>query len=106
MASPLVTGTAANERFVHVQDLADSVAEDPQLEAEIKADPVRALHRRAAAPPEDTRGLVLMVILAAIAALVIVAAIVFAFRKETVPPELIALGSAALGGLVGTRIKG
>ena len=100
---------AAAGRYLWVSELADRVAEDFDLEQEIRKDPVRALHRHAA-PTSDRWGdrwgsTMLMVILGAIAAGVIVATGIFAVSKITVPPELIALGSAALGGLVGSRLR-
>lgn len=94
-------------RFELVSELADRVAEDEDLEEEIRRDPVRALHRHAAQTSDRRSSAWLMIILGALAAGVIVTVAAFAFvgRGDKVPPELIALGSAALGGLVGSRLK-
>ncbi len=88
-----------------VLELALELPHDDDLLNEIKSDPLRSLVRHASSPGEERRTLWISGILGLITILVLVAIVVLPSQGKSVPPELVALGSAALGGLVGTQVR-
>jgi hypothetical protein len=91
------------DKFRSVLDLAVQVAHDESLREEIVRDPVKALLRHGEPPGEERK--LITIILGLFAAGVLVAITVFAAQGGKAQTELIALGSAALGGLVGTQAR-
>ena len=89
-------------------ELADRVAQDPQLQEQIKADPVTAI-RELAASPLQTDALIYRRVVSALGLTVLIAvsgaiylnAISSAAYAHVVPDAVIALGSAAVGALAG-----
>jgi len=87
--------------------LAEQVAQDPQLQEQIRADPVAAIANLAAPLQSDVwiyrvvvSGLVLTVLIALVGA-VILAAMSSKDWAYAIPDVLVALGSAAVGALAG-----
>jgi len=95
---------STESRYQYVIDLALQLPRDPALAQEFRDDPLHALVRHSVHPDEKRTAWV-TVILGVISVLVLIAIIGFAMNKTSVPPELVALGSAALGGLVGTQAR-
>jgi hypothetical protein len=87
----------------YVRDLANRVAQDPQLANEIKQDPEAALARIAEPPLPDTTVYKIVVSALGLAVLIaLVGAIILLAQKER--PDLAvlsAIGSAAVGALAG-----
>jgi len=83
-------------------ELAERVAQDPSLEAEIRADPVRAL--ASIATPLQTDVWIYRMVVAALGLVVLIAisgSIYLANTQSGVPDAVISLGSAAGGALAG-----
>lgn len=88
--------------------LAEQVAKDPQLQEQIKADPVTAL-ANLAAPPLQSDVWIYRMVVAALGLTVLIAitsAVVLSAKSSkewayTIPDAVIALGSAAVGALAG-----
>ena len=85
-----------------VSELAVRAAQDPALQAQIKADPVTAI-ANVAAPLQTDVWIYRMVVgaLGLVVLIAIIGAIVLTFKGQTVPDVLTALGSAAVGALAG-----
>ena len=85
-----------------VSELAVRTAQDPALQAQIKADPVTAI-ANVAAPLQTDVWIYRMVVgaLGLVVLIAIIGAIVLTFKGQTVPDVLTALGSAAVGALAG-----
>jgi len=88
--------------FRSVTKLADAIEKDPNLLAEVQADPKQALRKLAA--PLDTDVLIYRIVVSALGAAVLIAlvgAIALSFASSTIPDLLTAIGSAAVGALAG-----
>lgn len=83
-------------------ELAVKVAQDPNLQAQIKADPVNTI-ASIAAPLQNDVWIYRLVVssLGLVILLAIIGAIVLTFKAQTVPDVMTALGSAAVGALAG-----
>ena len=85
-----------------VSDLAVKIAQDPQLEADIKANPAAAIANLAAPVPDTLVYRMVVGALGAAVLLTVIGAIVLvAIGKGEIPASIIALGSAAVGALAG-----
>ncbi len=86
-----------------VEDLARMVQQDPKLEAELRADPRRALEQVAAPPLLWDVWIYRTVVgvLGLVAIVAIVGTIMLANTTNGIPDALISLGSAAVGALAG-----
>jgi hypothetical protein len=94
----------AVERVESVSELAARVAEDSELERQLKEDPEGTL-RRVAAPIETDRWIYRMAVMALGATMlaVVVSALVLKLNDSEagIPDALVAIGSGALGALAG-----
>ncbi|CAN5207033.1 hypothetical protein BH10ACI1_BH10ACI1_20010 [soil metagenome] len=85
-----------------VSELAYKVANDPAFEAEVKADPIKAISNVAAPLPDTFVYKIVVISLGATVLLTVIGAIVLvAIGKGEIPASIIALGSAAVGALAG-----
>lgn len=85
-----------------VSELAVKVAQDSELQQQIKTDPVNTIASIAA--PLATDAWIYRMVVAALGLGILLAmmgAIVLTFKAQTVPEVLTALGSAAVGALAG-----
>lgn len=83
-------------------DLADLVASDPALQAEVRSDPAGALQRLAA--PLETDPWIYRIIVLALALTmlsVVVASFALVLFDKAIPDVLVALGTAAVGAVAG-----
>ena len=89
-------------RVQSVSELAVKVAQDADLQAQIKADPVTAI-ANVAAPLQNDVWIYRLVVgaLGLVVLLAILGAIILTLKGQTVPDVLTALGSAAVGALAG-----
>ena len=91
-----------NERIKTCSELAVKVANDPELQARIKADPVEAIANLAAPLQSDVWIYRMVVGALGLAVLLgIIGAIVLPGMGKDIPEAIIALGSAAVGVLAG-----
>ena len=83
--------------------LAARVESDPELQAQIKSDPVAAINSLVSSPLESDVW-IYRVIVGALSFVVVVSvlgAVILALKSLDVPDALVALGSAAVGALAG-----
>lgn len=91
-------------RFRSVSELADRVARDPELAADIRANPEAALARMADRPLDTDNWIYRIVVISLGLALLGSLAGLIALSWEsakTIPDGLVAIGSAAVGALAG-----
>jgi hypothetical protein len=91
-----------NERIQTCSELAVKVANDPELQARIKADPVQAIANLAA--PLQTDVWIYRMVIGALGLAVlfcVIGAFILAGMGKPIPDVIVALGSAALGALAG-----
>jgi hypothetical protein len=84
-------------------DLAELVASDPALQAEVRSDPAAAL-KRLASPAYESDVWVYRIIVLALALtmlLVVLASFVLVLFDKSIPDVLVAIGTAALGAVAG-----
>lgn len=90
------------QRAESATDLADLVASDPELQAEVRSDPAGALQRLAA--PLETDPWIYRIIVLALALTmlsVVVASFALVVLDKAIPDVLVALGTAAVGAVAG-----
>ena len=89
-------------RVQSASELADRVAQDPQLQEQIRADPVTAIANLATPLQTDVWiYLVVVGVLGLVALIAIIGSIQLANTASGPPDAVIALGGAAVGGLTG-----
>jgi hypothetical protein len=90
--------------YDYIRDLALAASRDEQLRQEIANDPVAALtrHQRRGFPAEDIQVFITPMLCLVVLAVMLIA-VVFATQGKTPPAEVVNLGSAALGGIVGLK---
>lgn len=102
MAKNIGTGTGTGSGGV--ADLAAAARENPELEAMLKKDPVKALETFALANPLRTDKVLYRMVVGSLGAAVLISligAIVLVAFGKTTPEVLVAIGSAAVGALAG-----
>ena len=89
-------------RVQSASELADRVAQDPELQEQIRANPVTAIANLATPLQSDVW--IYRMVVAALSLVVLIAitgSIYLANSTNGVPPAVLALGSAAIGALAG-----
>ena len=96
-------------RVQSASELADRVAQDPELQDQIRADPVTAIANLALARPLDSDVWIYRMVVGALGLVVLIAIIGAVYLATSsskefireVPDAVLALGSAAIGALAG-----
>jgi hypothetical protein len=89
------------KQFQAAPELLAAVKADPTLQADIKADPVGGLEKLTAQPAFLTDPLIYRIVVSSLALTMFSAAGGAIYLGDKAPQSLVALGSTALGGLVG-----
>ena len=91
------------KRVLYARQLADQIAEDPNLKSEIESDPEGAIRRRLAPAYVADKWIYRMIVTILGLAVVIAGggALLLAKGDDPIPDILLTLGSAAVGALAG-----
>lgn len=91
------------KRVLYARQLADQIAEDPNLKSEIESDPEGAIRRRLAPAYVADKWIYRMIVTTLGLAVVIAGggALLLAKGDDPIPDILLTLGSAAVGALAG-----
>jgi hypothetical protein len=88
-------------RIRSVKELAEKVAQDPQLAAKIQANPITALADLAAIPDDVWIYRIVVVALSLTVLITLIGAFYLTSKEMALPEGILALGSAAIGALAG-----